>query len=111
VMLAGRRPASPDGCARWLPLWLPSSAAQNPLLSIEQNIEFRGRRSGDQPCSATSSPVRVCWRGGISHGTPRDRAGQADERAAAGMTSVRGTAAAWRSGVGYMAAGLLKVWA
>jgi hypothetical protein len=30
VIVAGRRPVSPDGCARWLPLWLPPGAAREP---------------------------------------------------------------------------------
>ncbi len=151
VMVAGRRPASPDDCARWLPLWLPLSrrrgtcscllnrtsdfASEIKVLKFRRRSRWRSlmfstspcsydtsradfegglapivreRRSGDQPCSAISSPVRVCWRGGISHATPRDRVGQADERAAAGVTSVRGPAAAWRSGVSYLAAGCIR---
>jgi|HubBroStandDraft_4_1064222.scaffolds.fasta_scaffold66384_3 hypothetical protein len=42
VILAGRRPASPDDCARWLPLWLPPVPPRSSLLPVEQKIEFGG---------------------------------------------------------------------
>jgi hypothetical protein len=46
VIVAGRRSASPDGCARWLPLWLPRSAARTRLLPIERIFEFRKQDQG-----------------------------------------------------------------
>jgi hypothetical protein len=58
VTVAGRRSASPDDCARWLPLWLPPSAAQEPgssLLNVTSNFT---KRDQDAPVLATE-PVKI----------------------------------------------------
>ena len=73
-----------------------------PLLMPLANAAAGIRRSPRSALRAASFGEMV-----ISHTTPRDRGRQAGERAAAGMTSVRGPAAAWRSGMSYMADGCI----
>jgi len=84
-----------SGCARDSSI----STLLAPLL-----IPFANAATG----SAVSLRVASSWRGGhFAHHAKRDRVRQADERAAAGMTSVRGPAAAWRCGISYIAAGCI----
>jgi hypothetical protein len=69
-------------------------------------IPFAKTAVRNPPCSAISPPGRVFGEVVISHHAKRP--GQVSrERAVGGMTSVSGPAAAWRSGMSYMAAGCI----
>jgi len=55
MMLAGRRPASPDDCARWLPLWLPLLA-----LVQERREQAPGCAGSPEQQGQTAGVPRLC---------------------------------------------------
>jgi hypothetical protein len=57
VIVAGRRSVSPDGCARWLPLWLPPSTAQQPSSCLLNRTSNFAKRDQGIPILATE-PVK-----------------------------------------------------